>query len=359
MLFSFLALSLCAGNLPMSWEQCAVTIGEYRWDLAKAGLLNKIFTYSIDGIDFYVKVCEEIKEHEAPDYTNITMIGANALKCNKTARRCIPFASIWDFQWTLKSAGNPELGVVWESDGIPYRISSVEWEDWEMEFEFACNRESTSFDPEYIYDSTKGDPRLVIKFSNRFGCGEKTSPTPSPTPEFNPDTDVLFREPTMPTYAVAMDMKDVDGGRFGIHSPVIYDLENNDIRFLILNPTRRMYDCPFGARCDDLDGNGTSAWVCTFEHQGDDVVLDDCESYGYLPDGKIKYDLDMDGDITQGFHYRLEPALSGKVLELHVDCDNLYPEGHMMVDPLKTQVQGKDNFILKVVAEAKEACIRP
>ena len=362
MLFQLVCLAVCASAFPMSWEQCAVTVGDYRWDLDKQGLGNKVFTGTteIHGWEFYVKLCRELKESEVPDHYNITMIGANAVRCNTTSKQCIPFASIWDFQWTLKNPTDPTKGLVWESDGIPYRVSSVEWADWEMEFEFECNRSSSSDEPQIIYDHTKGDPRLVLKWSNLFSCGSRAATTPTPTPEFNPDTDVLFREPDLPTFAVQMDMKDVDGGRFGIHSPVIVDMESGDVRFLILNPTRRMYDCPFGAKCDDPGENGTSAWVCTFERQGDDVVLDDCLSYGYLPE-VVTYDLVSDGDITKGFYYRFEPTGEGdgRLVEINVKCDNLYPEGHMMIDPLATEFSGINNKFLKVVAEAKEACIRP
>ena len=200
----------------------------------------------------------------------------------------------------------------------------------------------------------------MIKFANSFSCGQPVSVTPTPTPAFEPDTNATFREPGSPNYGISMDLKDVDGGRFGLHCPVFYNASSDppDVRMLFVNPTRRMYDCPWDAQCDTIGENGTSVWVCTLKSDG--TTLDRCESYGYMLEDPT-YDLMVDSDITRGFWFRFGEggtASSTKHVQLTIKCDNLYPEGHMMIDPIETNFMAKGAF-LEIVAEAKEACIRP
>ena len=362
MFVELLALALCGSTKPMTWEQCAVTIDNLRWNVAITEVSHTLYEHKsdIDGWHFYVRMCEPLKESDLPDYYNITLVGANAVRCNDTAKICYPFASIYDFEWTPKNPSDLSQGVIWESDGIPNMVGIDKWEDWEMEFEFDCDHMTESFDPQYIYDFTKEDKRLVIKFENVFSCGQITKETPTPTPAFEPDTDVFFREPGSQGYGIMMDMKDVDGGRFGLTSVVWYDAKADppDVRFLIVNPTRRMYDCPWGAKCDPIGENGTSAWLCTFKKDSHD--LDYCENYGYALEDWTP-DLLVDADITKGWYFRMGDTggENPRHVQFNVLCDNVYPEGHLLIDPMQTKFMGKDNSYLIVVGESKDACIKP
>ena len=337
----------------MTFEKCAVTISDWRWDFSNSEIRNKVYTKThpkFDDLVFFLKLCDQILESEIPQYTDTTRLGANALRCNASTHTCWEMSSIYDFEWTPKLEHNLSWGLIWESNGEPNYMGGDEWEDWEVEFEFLCDPTNESIEPEWIFDITKHDPRIVLKWHNKMSCGQKALYPATPTPgPWNPDTDLMFRDPQDRQRAIKIDMKDVSNGRYGVFAPIDFGSEK---RWLFFHPSDRIMACP-GTECD---ADYSSAWVCKDNGDVEDPEVTSCVSYGTI-DQDTKYDLLNDHDIYDGFYYSFDTksTTNQKFFQLNVKCDNVYPAGHLLVQ--KTEFQG-DMSHLTVWAEAKDACPR-
>ena len=146
-----------------------------------------------------------------------------------------------------------------------------------MEFEFVCDATKESKQAEYIESFTHHDPGLIIKWANKDCCPvsvpeQAASPTPEP---WHPDSEVLLRDPEYPTYAIQMDTKDIDNGRFGVHAPLFWNMETGDVKYVFIHPTDRMMGCP-GSYCN---ADYSSAWVCEIDEISQDPFGDAFELF--------------------------------------------------------------------------------
>ena len=337
----------------MTFEQCAVTIKDRRWDFSDSPIRDKIYkkTHPVfKDMSFILKLCDQLLERDIPGYGYTNRLGTNAILCNSTAQKCYELSSIYDFEWTPKIDENLSWGLIWESNGEPNEVEPDEWMDWEVEFEFLCDPKNESLEPEWIFDVTRHDPRIVLKWANKLACGEQapTPATPTPGP-WNPDTNLIFRDPADPMRAIKMDMKDVSNGRYGVHTQIDYD---NEKRWLFFHPSDRIMACP-GTECDEPYA---SVWLCEDNGHEEDPEATKCISYGSI-DHDAKHDLLVDSDIYEGFYYKFDSnqGPNQKFFQLNVKCDNVYPAGHLLVQKAEFT---KDKSHLTVTAEAKDACPR-
>jgi hypothetical protein len=332
---SFLVLGSCFTILPHTYEQSAVTINASRWDFSDCSVARSVYAHNLSGTTFYIKAFEPLTRSELPDLPPFDSVHPNIIRCLDGV--CHTVSTPYDYDWTVNEYDFSQ-GIYWTSNGEPTSISSDEYETWEAEFEFKCDPSSTTADPEFFIDPTQADPKLVIQFTNSWGC-PVTAPSPSATPgPYSPSCTPMFQSPTFSGLSINVDLNALNGGRFG------YGANLTASEYLFYKPCERIVPCPWGAICSTNDP--TSSWICRI---GPDGLFESCTAFGIVPNSP-SFRLVSPDDLFQGFYYDFE-AQDGRSARATLTCDANYPPDHIRLDSAKT-----DGTKLNITAASQAFC---
>jgi hypothetical protein len=348
---------------PMTWEQSAVTVTtsdltNFRWDFNDPNyqkLFTNTFTRAGNNITFYVRAFSSLTSQERPPGSAYPY-GVNSMRCGQISGqfRCLPLSNIFDYEWTPKSDSNLGAGIVWESNGEPNYIGNDQFEDWEMEFEFACNSGSTAVDPSWIVDWTVTDPRLVLRWENAQSCPSPTTVQAVPTPAFSPKCNFEARSPSQANWGLRTDLRDLNNGRFG-NSKSFNSLSAHTGLWVLFSPCERFLRCPWGVEGDACGVNApASVAVCAFDGSVSDPALVNCTAFGTVDDTTTAH-LTVPGDVEQGFNYVLNDTNSARATQVFFWCDRTVPNGHLLID---AAALSSDELVLTLDTRSKEVCAR-
>ncbi|OHT17573.1 hypothetical protein TRFO_00819 [Tritrichomonas foetus] len=360
MLFTFLAIFGTIGGTKLAnkKEINAFTVFHKettKFDFKSIQELSKPFEY-VDtrntNMTYIVRFAKELTKDDLPSYANWNLIsahkGTNAVRCDVSLRRCDPLSTIYEYDWTTILDSMPELGVLSIADGEPFLNSKGDYEEYEIHFEFRCNKSSTTIDePQMFIDKPYREmPRLYLLFRNQLSCGEPFAVQPTNTPQpFNPDCTVYYRQDQNSSLAIYFNLTEWNGGALGL--PAKFNV-GNEVKYIFWSPCERMVNCPWGASCGAA--KMSSAWIC-------DEDIKTCENFTIIPGTEnISYvdtNLINDSDINQGFQIVYD-SVPGATLRVNITCNSNYPNDHVLFHGTGDYNSATNTYTL--YGEALDAC---
>lgn len=312
------------------------------------------YQYDNGNLHYIVRFAKELTSSDIPSYGTSSLSSrkrVNAVKCDDNEQKCYPLSTIYEYDWTTILDTNIRTGVLYIADGEPFRNGNGEYEEWEVHFEFRCNESSQSNTPRMFTDIPVSNmPRLYVSFSNQLSCGKNTQQRPSPTPHFEPDCTVHYRQDGGELRkAIYFDLSEWNGGALGIPFE-FQDTTSRTTRFIFWEPCGRMVNCPWGANC----GGETlsSAWLCNAD-------ITSCENFTIIPaSDTISYvDSDLiDGtNINNGVRFKYEQGTNGK-LYVDVTCDPDYPNDHVNFEEHPYMTYDPTTKTITLQAKAYDIC---
>lgn len=179
---------------PMTFEQCAVTVRDQRWDFTATEYANRLFNFSEADMSFYWKLCKPIPNEDVPFAYNRILCDRNVIRCDATMK-CTDISSIYHFEWAPLNDSDLRKGISFSSRGEPVRVNDTHWDNWQTRFEFRCDETNEDKTPVVTID--RAAQRLNVVWSNKDSCpsefngavvhpmkisspGVPTSPRPTP-----------------------------------------------------------------------------------------------------------------------------------------------------------------------------------
>ena len=335
-MLSFL-LAACFCNIHR--EKCGVNIDGHYWDFTALSKGLGLMSIPEGNEVYYFRLCDVLERSDLPSYATFEN-DMSVMMCN--GRECDPAVSLQSFDWKLLIPDNPGAGVIYHADGEPFQTNNV-WTTFDIDVNLDCDPSSTSEDPDYTVTVTNRSNEISMRMHIKtYHACPKTTPSPSPTPEWIPDCNYKFKFYSIVSMGVFIDFHAMNGGPGGIRN----DMQAGPLqRTLFFQPCERM-ECPWGYKCD-TDGY-SSVWLC-------DPVDKDCESYGLIESpGNLNASfywnkVDFDSAITT-LTYKNDQTK--RTTTLNITCNPFYEMDHFEFRPLFNIVGGD----LTLTALAADAC---
>ena len=349
MILSLLAIrslktfSKTLNGLPISRGSCKVTIGDSFWDLTDTAFNRPVMVIPGRGnITYYVKLCTELSADDVPSYA-ILDFGASAMMCDSDKETCHEIAYNTDFDYKPELPHNLTDGIIYFADGIPYKVSEMEYTLFEVVHNFHCNPsvKDPNVKPSTLIDSFGNNVRLILEYESAYGCPKQPVPTPSPTPIFEPDCKYMSRIEASNTSGINIDLATLNNGPVGVRS---YFVSKGEPFLFFYTPCGRS-GCPYGAKCNEPM---SSAWICHITGSSIDI----CTSYGLEND---KVEIELNGDEYRGIVHTLHHQTEDRSVQVVYTCDQFYPKGYLEM-PLFPKQFIEGNY-LKIEIDSQDVCV--
>jgi len=337
---------------------CEVQIGYKKWDFNDLLENEPVYQYSYEGLNYYISPKKPLKSSDLPSYA-ILEPDTRAMVCNETKKSCWEIAYATDFDYKYKSSTDHDAGIIMFADGIPHSNHSdnLYYTAYDISYDFTCDASATgSVTPTVVGPTRVGDHvQIFFTYKTSAGCPTTVSTYPENPMSFEPDCKFTSLLSNTTDLGIQVDFSTLNNGPVGIRSLII----SSGDPFLFYYTPCGFSDCPYSANeCVDGVTSSTnkrgvsSAWLCTLDDQGSEIVIQKCTSYGLeqqQPDIQVEGD-EWDG-ITHTLRYQGERSV-----QVHYDCEQTYPLGYIEF-PLIAHEISSTKVIINV--DNSDVCLHP
>ena len=311
MLFIFFTLAF-SYNI---WRgDCQAIIDQYKYDLTSFN--DFLLSYQTELFSYYMRLC--------PDYRQEETIDVFLMLCPKSSgSNCIYALTQNSFDFKPRNPKNFSEGVIYYASSEPFRVGHDEmYRTVDIEYDLICDPSITNITGDMftiiVDESQIGS--VFMRARTAAACPQLVA-SPSPTPEYQPKCDFMYRVDGNETFGVDGNLNNLNNGPFGIKTKLMIDGKE---KFLFYQPCERML-CPPTYNCST--DNFSSEWLCQIASH---PYSRSCKSYGVVADFDNIHPLDSNR-LQNGMPLRFEDPTTNKSSNLTILCNknDSFLKGHI------------------------------
>lgn len=335
MLFIFFASAL-SYNV---WRgDCIAILDTYKYDLTNFTSIT--IHNQTDDFYYYMRLCPDFEQGDTADVF--------LLQCpKKSGKSCRYVITQNSLDYKPRNTKNFSEGIIYYANSEPFSDDDGKtYKTLDLEYDLICDPTAVSpSERDFTLTIDESNLGLITARARTSAACPTIVPSPSPTPEYQPECDYRDRIDDNITFGIDGNLNTLNDGPFGIKTKLMID---GTEKILYYQPCERML-CPPTYNCTS---NGySSAWLCS-----SGTTNRVCDSYGVGVEDVDFHPLDS-SHLDRGMLLRLEDSATKKAVNFTLQCvdEDSYPEGHIKWPSVATIT---DNTLI-LFGSAAEMCIRP
>ncbi|EAY21301.1 hypothetical protein TVAG_166760 [Trichomonas vaginalis G3] len=332
--FTYRSFEASLRSTPIEPYRCGANIDGYLYNVSEIAANNKVYTYSDEDADYYMRLCDDLTHDQLPKGITIPF-GVNGIRIDKNTKFVEPIAFHDTQTYDYDSSQNPKNGFIIKTSAQATNPYS-KYKYFNVVFDFVNEPMATNDDVEPTIMTIPQGDALIISLYFITPLAIPTEVDPPPDPPLPPTCKYIYDSEKVYPYGINLNLYKMNYGAHGVPAHI-----DGDPDTLVLYQPCGFSNCPTDFNCSGY--KSSAAWVCHRNGTWCEGFSNPRATFNRLyedPDEgfRINYMQQDDNHLTVDF-----------------TCDFELQENEIWIE----KAQLVDASTLKIRARTNEACMKP